>query len=293
VRRVQQPYLSFGGRMPEGQDRSAYYRRVHERLRHRQRAVTVWDYERLILEQFPKIALVKCLPHTSNDVVTRAGHVTVAVIPYPTAMLGNRRFYPSLDVGGLRVVANYLNRHNSFFVSGQGSSADCCDKGSQESCGCATGSTLHVRNAVFEPVRLDVCVRFREGKDPLFYRQQLDEALKNFLAPWASDATRPILFGASLSTTQLLRFLENTEYVDVVTQLNVTHYPSRADADRDQNGKVLLFPAEIVPFTPRSVLTTYLDTLNEDNPNALDHRIGIVEASDGCACAKCIGQEKK
>lgn len=295
VREVAQPYPSFGGRLPEGDDRAAYYRRISERLRHRQRAVTVWDYERLVLEQFPKIALVKCLPHTGDDDVTRAGQVTVAVVPYPTAMPGNHRYYPSVEVGRLTAIETYLNRYNSFFVSGQGSTTTCgChhDETTDEPCGCQHDSTLQVRNAVFEPVRLEVCVRFRPGKDPLFYRNELNKALRDFLAPWATNAAVPILFGTPISTTQLLAFLENTPYVDVVTQLRVIHYPSVKAARADEGEEVITFPDDIIPFTPRSLLTTYLNSLDEDNPNAIDHLINIIETTDDCACADCVEELK-
>ena len=306
VRQVQQPYVSFGGRLPEADDRAAYFRRISERLRHRQRAVTVWDYERLALEKFPKIALVKCLPHTSDNDVNRAGQVTVAVVPYPAAMLGNRRFYPSVEAGQLTTIATYLNHHNSLFVSGLNCTSTCCCDDQDEPppvggaaptaapkpCGCHQPSTLQVRNAVFEPVRLTVCVRFRAGKDPAFYRTQLNAALKNFLAPWASDATRPILFGAPISLVNLLRFLENTDYVDVVTQLRVTQYASQAAARAGEAEPVVEFPDELVPLTPRSVLTTYLNSLDEDNPNAIDHIINYF-TEDGCRCSGCLQETLK
>lgn len=306
VRQVQQPYASFGGQLPEADDRAAYFRRISERLRHRQRAVTVWDYERLVLEKFSKIALVKCLPHTSDNDVTRAGQVTVAVVPYPAAMLGNRRFYPSVEAGQLTTIAAYLNRLNSLFVSGLNCTSTCCCDDQDESpavggaaptaapklCGCHSASTLQVRNAVFEPVRLTVCVRFRAGKDPTFYRTQLNTALKNFLAPWASDATRPILFGAPIALVNLLRFLENTDYVDVVTQLRVTQYASQAAARAGVAGPIIEFPNELVPLTPRSVLTTYLNSLDEDNPNAIDHIINYF-TEDGCRCSGCLQETLK
>lgn len=297
VRQVAQPYPSFGGQLPEDNDRTAYYRRISERLRHRQRAVTVWDYERLVLEKYPKIALVKCLPHTGDDDVTRAGQVTVAVVPYPATLAGNYRFYPSVNAGQLTAIEEYLNTYNSFFVSGKGSSTTCrCHHDdptvTDEPCGCQPESTLRVRSAVFEPIRLDVCVRFRPGKDPIFYRNELNKALRTFLAPWATDASSPILFGASISTTQLLRFLENTDYVDVITKLNVIHYPTYKAARADEQQEIITFPDEIIPFTSRSVLTTYLNSLDEDNPNAIDHIINVIETNDVCACADCQDTSK-
>ncbi|MCG8696949.1 MAG: hypothetical protein MI922_02755, partial [Bacteroidales bacterium] len=59
VKGVSQPYGSFNGK-PEETD-IAFYTRVSERLRHKQRAVTIWDYEHLILQEFPSVYKIKCL----------------------------------------------------------------------------------------------------------------------------------------------------------------------------------------------------------------------------------------
>ncbi|HEU4716393.1 MAG TPA: hypothetical protein VFU15_01090, partial [Bacteroidia bacterium] len=64
VKSVSQPYASFGGKVAEEGD--DYYRRVSERLRHKGRAITIWDYERLVLENFPSIYKVKCISHTRD-----------------------------------------------------------------------------------------------------------------------------------------------------------------------------------------------------------------------------------
>ena len=64
VKSVKQPYASFGGSREETDD--DFYRRVSERLRHKNRCITSWDYERVILEAFPKVHKVKCIPHAKE-----------------------------------------------------------------------------------------------------------------------------------------------------------------------------------------------------------------------------------
>ena len=300
VKRVEQPYTSFGGRLSEAGDRHAYYRRIHERLRHRQRAVSAWDYERLVLEEFPKVALAKCLTHTQVVAAGMPGHVTLAVVPYPDKMTGDRRYYPNLDAGDLEAMRRYLSRHNSYFVGGYGSPGFCgchdeehAAAGSHEChCGCGHDhSRLSVINARFEPVRLQVCVRFHAGKDIPYYTKQLNEDLKTFLAPWATDQHKPLLFGTSLSTTNLLLFLENLDYVDVVMNLKIKHFASRTSADYGEGELPWSAPDTIVPLTAASLLTTYLNRLDEDNPNVLDHEINVIADQDGCACKTCLSEE--
>ena len=297
VKRVEQPYTSFGGRLSEAGDRHAYYRRIHERLRHRQRAVSAWDYERLVLEEFPKVALAKCLTHTQVVAAGMPGHVTLAVVPYPDKMTGDRRYYPNLDACDLEAMRRYLSRYNSYFVGGYGSPGFCgchdeehAAAGSHEChCGCGHDhSRLSVINARFEPVRLQVCVRFHAGKDIPYYTKQLNEDLKTFLAPWATDQHKPLLFGTSLSTTNLLLFLENLDYVDVVMNLKIKHFASRTSADYGEGELPWSAPDTIVPLTAASLLTTYLNRLDEDNPNVLDHEINVIADQDGCACKTCL-----
>lgn len=310
VDEVKQPYLSFGGRLSEEGDRLAYYRRIHERLRHRQRAVTVWDYERLVLEQFPKVAVIKCLSHSRRFAMGMPGHVTLSAIPYPDKMIGNRKFFPTLDAGDLETIKEYINQYNSYFVSGYGAAQFCCctdedttnmddtttDDGtpptddntlSKSSCCNHSPNRLKVINARFEPIRLIVCVRFRQGFDIPFYTKELNEALKRFLAPWAMDSNQPLLFGATIHTTQLLQFLENLEYVDVITNLGYKHFATRESADYHEMDIDWVYSETIQPYTAASVLTTYLDRLNEDNPNVIDHQINVITDPDHCACGEC------
>lgn len=297
VKRVEQPYTSFGGRLSEVGDRHSYYRRIHERLRHRQRAISVWDYERIVLEKFPKVALAKCLSHTQVVSAGMPGHVTLAAVPYPDKMIGNRKYYPNLDAGDLEAIRQYLNRHNSYFVGRYGSPGFCCCHEEDHTttaehdchCGCGHGkSRLRVINARFEPIRLQICVRFYAGKDIPFYTKQLNEDLKAFLAPWASDQHQPLLFGNSISTTHLLLFLENLDYVDVVMNLKIKHFASRTSADYGETDLPWSAPETIIPFTAASLLTTYLNRLDEDNPNVLDHEINVIAEQDGCACKTCL-----
>lgn len=286
VSKVEQPFVSFDGRLPEGTDRHAYYRRIHERLRHRQRAITLWDYERIILEAFPKVAIAKCLTHTRDIDVLRPGFVTLGVVPYPERMQGNHTYYPIFNAGFLETIERYLNRHNSYFVSGQGGGVVCCCAHDADDCGCDHDGDLLIRNALFEPVRLQVCVKFRKGKDEFYYKKQLNEDLKNFLAPWAVNSQTPLLFGTKIYTVELLRFLENLDYIDVVMGLKVKHFANREMAEKFEY--LLEFEEKeiIAPFTSRSVLTTYLDVLNEDNDNVIDHDIKIIE--DQSCCADCM-----
>lgn len=83
VAQVVQPLPGFGGRPSESpSDMTA---RVSERLRHKGRGLTSWDYERLALESSPALFAAKCIPGTERasdgKMRSKAGSVSLVVVP--------------------------------------------------------------------------------------------------------------------------------------------------------------------------------------------------------------------
>lgn len=294
IKKIDQPYRSFGGQLPEKMAPERYQRRVSERLRHRNRAVTVWDYERLVLENHPAISVAKALPHTNIDDVTLPGCVTVAVIPFIKNVPPKNRFVPTVEAGVLEEIRLSLSKRNSFFVGGADKFEHCCcheeSHKDGEECGCGCGcssSCLHVVNARFEPIRVSLCVRFRKGEDVNLAKRHLDAAIEKFLAPWALDQSKPLLFGSPIRTSQLLNFLEQQDYVDVITDFRFKHFKSLQDANTNEYTTSWEQPAVIEPFSPRGVLTTYQNQINANNSNVIDHDIKVF-TDESCACINCI-----
>ncbi|HBC05082.1 MAG TPA: phage baseplate protein, partial [Aequorivita sp.] len=117
IKSVLQPYNSFGGK-PEESDES-YYRRVSERIRHRDRAISLWDYEHLILEKFPEVYKVKCLNHTKDNDFHAPGNVAIVVIPDIKNNNAFDIFQPRLSTAKRNEIQNYINELNTFFVSAE------------------------------------------------------------------------------------------------------------------------------------------------------------------------------
>ena len=157
VKGIDQPFPTFGGRPVE--TTVAFATRVSERLRHKDRAIALWDYEHLILEAFPEIYQARCLNHTQYEPSATGtgiyrelapGHVTVVTIP-------------DLAVPNPR---DPLRPFTSLRRARARSSGSCAER---MSC----FATLHVRNPQFEEVRVDLRVRFRDGVDETFHVNQL------------------------------------------------------------------------------------------------------------------------
>ncbi len=195
IKSVEQPYASFGGRVRE--DSRSFSCRVSERLRHKDRSVAIWDYERMILEQFPEIYKVKCLNHTSPSSLLAPGHVTLLVVPdirnghYPNP------FMPRAAKHTLVEIAEFLKGHAGLFVQ------------------------VHVENPLFEEVRLGFGVAFRKGLEFGRYRARLDLDIQRFLSPWAFEEGTDMLFGGKQHKSVLIRFVEERQYVDYVTDVRL------------------------------------------------------------------------
>lgn len=204
VKSVTQPYPSFGG-SPEEQDDS-YYRRVSERLRHKRRAVSIWDYEHLVLEQFPSLYKVKCLNHcywngTDLDEMS-PGSVTMVLIPKLSEDNTNFRLEPRVSRNFMDEVEEFLNRQNS------------------------SHACLKAVNAVYEPVRFEFEVDFKKGLDFNFHKKRIIDDLKRMVAPWVFDEDAAIEFGGSFSEYQVVHYIEKLSYVDYISHFKMFHKPA-------------------------------------------------------------------
>ena len=274
VKKIEQPFTSFNGRLPE--EGNMFYVRVSERLRHRDRAVTIYDYERLLLERFPKIRRAKCLNHTrpgsvniltdavESDVELAPGFVTVAVVPDIASRSGSAAAEPRFPQGDLKEMEAYLRSKTNLFVACEKSDDVEYQEETMPHISCRKDiSRLRVVNPLYEEVRLCFKVQFKAGEDKEARRFDLDLAIKGFLAPWLFNEDHEIVFGRTLNRSRIIFFLENLSYVDAISDFLVIH----CDQLIDKN--------EIVPTTSRSILTTVFDLF--DDPDAVDHKFEVVD----------------
>lgn len=201
ISRTVQPYASFDGKKAE--DTEALNIRIHERLRHKDRGINIWDYERLVLENFPKLYKVKCLNHTSQQTEVAAGHVMLAVIPDLKNQRIRTPFQPKLSTYQRVKIYDFLRERISPFIY------------------------LRVENPVYEPVRLSLNVGFHKGYDEGFYGKKLHQQIQEFLSPWAFENNdsygKGLAFGGELHKSTLLKFVEDLPYVDFVNDFTMYH----------------------------------------------------------------------
>ncbi|MBL1179243.1 baseplate J/gp47 family protein [Pantanalinema sp. GBBB05] len=222
VKAIQQPYASFGGQAIETD--SAFSTRVSERLRHKQRCISAWDYERMILAAFPDIHQVKCIPHAKINSWLAPGHVLLVVIPN----LRNRNaidpLQPKVDANTISQIAEYVQSHAGMQVK------------------------LHVKNPSYQPIQIHCNVQFRPGYEFNYYREVLQQDLIQFLSPWLYDTQRTLTFGGKIYKSVVLDFVEDCHYVDYLTDFKLYSYRAGSLPSSDLN--------EVQPATPDAILVS-------------------------------------
>ena len=142
---VLQPLPGYGGRPAEEPADTGIRSRI--RISTRNRAVCQGDYESLVMEQFPGIEKVCCIPSESQD-----GTVEVVVFPKP-----EKRSFPLLPLWQLAEIWNRIRERTSPFVR------------------------TEVINAVYQPIEVGFKAVSREGgQDTGEVRRRLKRRVKMY-----------------------------------------------------------------------------------------------------------------
>lgn len=233
LKKITQPYDSFGGRVPE--EEGHFYVRVSEQLRHKGRAIQKFDYERLALEAFPQLFKVKCINHSfalnahqyKNDFPFAPGYVILAVIPDLNQLKAAQSYEPRMPVSVLENIAAYMKQHASPFVR------------------------FRAMNPRYEKINFCLKVKLLPGKDEHYYKEKLKQDLRELLAPWAVGKYDKLTFGQCVNRSDVIRLLEFGGYVDYILELSMEHAEDALNTGPSEESKEAIF---VCPKTPRSIL---------------------------------------
>lgn len=262
VKKIEQPFATFGGRGKE--DSADFYTRVSERLRHKDRSIALWDYERLVLEAFPQIYKVKCLNHTQyepNESGTgiyrelAPGHVTVVTIPNQQFQNLRDPLRPYTSLGLLLEIEEFLRGRLSCFAR------------------------LHVKNPQFEELQVNFKVRFFPGFDETFYTNKLKREITRYLSPWAFPGGGSPSFGGKIYKSVLINFVEEQPYVDYVTDFQLFHYTG--------GKKTVVNLNEVEGSTAVSILVSVPEEKHRIQPITVAEAPALTQVSgEDCSCEK-------
>ncbi|PIB35022.1 hypothetical protein BFP72_06250 [Reichenbachiella sp. 5M10] len=193
VRSVLQPLPSFDGRAAESQ--SQFYTRVGERLRHKGRAITTWDYERITLEEFPEVDHATCLSNMNSQSTNVPGSVLMVVSPVKEFSASNTEPMASTEL--LMKIKNKLVEFGSSFVN------------------------VEVRNPTYERIKIICAVKFTEGHNHGYYFQKLNEDINKYLRGTLLSQVKKMGLGGSIHISDILSYIRTLSYVEFVTRFSM------------------------------------------------------------------------
>ncbi|NRD73494.1 hypothetical protein HQQ94_09595 [Shewanella sp. VB17] len=179
---VLQPYPSFGGKSAEPGSELAI--RASERLRHKNRAITAWDYEHLVLAQFPELYLVRCFPERqidSSEVVSGAVKVAMIVVPvnHNPAIL-----QPKVPLYLKRKIQRYVEQVAPLGVISQ------------------------VYDPVYEEVELELFAKISSDFDIESVAGELNQIIVDYMTPWNGVHSSHTGLATDIYLTELSMVLE-------------------------------------------------------------------------------------
>lgn len=196
IKGVTQPYVSFGGKVAE--QTSDFHLRVSEQLKHKNRAITLYDYERIVLENFPEIYRVRCINVKNRYSELAPGSVTIVLIPAISS--GTRvenAFVLKTGITLRNDIKSFLEKLMNPFTA------------------------LSVINPSYETVQAEFKVKFLPGFDAVFYTDKLNQEIKNFISPWATGNIESLRFGGKVIGSEVINFIEERNYVDYVEDFSL------------------------------------------------------------------------
>ncbi|MFK8104756.1 MAG: baseplate J/gp47 family protein [Saprospiraceae bacterium] len=205
IAKVVQPLPSMNGKPEE--DDLQYYTRVSERLRHKDRAINAWDFERLVLQLFPQVGIVRCLNHTSVEAQgMKAGTTSIIILPNSLAGCKN-----SLQVKVNQSVRQQVKAELSPIL--------------------APFVQLELRSPSYELLKVYAKVELEAGLDPGHYLQVLNKALIELIAPWQNNYPAINPFETSISYFSIMEFINHQDYIAEVLEMEIISFSPEAPDD--------------------------------------------------------------
>lgn len=192
---------------PEIESDKEFRMRVSENLRHKGKALTPWDYEHLILENFPEVGSVHCFPtRTYYSQSQVPGRVLIIVTPANTLCDHSPCLPKQLDSSYLLNIRRFLLAISRPHVQ------------------------IEVRNPGYEKIQIRCKVTLKEGVSHGPALRRLEYAIKTQLCPWEPNTLNTGL-GFCLSLEKLSAFIRRQKNVIKVSGLSALKISVDEDTD--------------------------------------------------------------
>jgi hypothetical protein len=189
---VIQPIESSGGRPRE--EKEHYYRRVSESLKHKFRAVTRWDIEKMLLQEFSWLGFVQVFGNFGHENFVDPGEVVVVGMP---KIVDQENFYlPKLNPGQLKEMELYLKKIVNPFV------------------------VFKVINPQYEYLMIKGKIKFTSSDTGLLFKKLYQELL-NETCPWFYDDISTAFYQRETKRAEILNLITTRSYVKFFTSFSL------------------------------------------------------------------------
>jgi hypothetical protein len=191
IKDLQQPLSAYGGR-PEETSKQ-FVTRISERLRHKQRAINPFDFERLVLERFSQVYQATCLPNMTSKSLYSPSSVMLVVSP----LSDSQHQEPQVSSELLYEIKQYLQSFASPFTN------------------------LEVRNPAYERVKIIADVQLALGYGFGYYAQKLNDDINAFLASSIAGKRKAGELGGRINTADVVSHILALPYVEFITRFSM------------------------------------------------------------------------
>lgn len=197
---------SFGGAMPESNQRMRL--RVAERLYHHNRAVSIRDIERMVLQKFPEVAKVKCFGRLDFDQFDKFKPGSILIVPIaPVVNKDYFKWNPRFNAKTLFEIRDYVKKHISGSVD------------------------VKVANPYFEKIKVCGTVKISEECDIEEKKKELINALGEYISPWYATGNHNH-FGWRLLKGNIESYIYDFDYVKDVENFRLEQVGIEDDAQK-------------------------------------------------------------
>jgi len=194
INSIEQINQATGGSFVEKEKH--YINRVSEKLKHKQRAVSILDYEKILLQEFNDIFLVYGIPNYNKHLNFKPGNITLVLVKKYNKELEKPELFSNTELSKMKL---FLQNKKSPNVK------------------------LNLINPKYEYIQTKFNVIFKKGINNNLHLKKLNSLIFSFLSPWIDDNNKKISTKNYVNTTQIINFIKKIDFVEKIMNFNLFH----------------------------------------------------------------------
>lgn len=237
-----QPIPSSGGRSSEG--KIPFYHRVSQSLKHKYRAVTTWDIEKMLLNEFSWLGFVKVFGNFGYENFIDFG--TVRIVGIPVIEDKSNFYQPKLNPGQIKEMEFFLNEITNPFMQ------------------------FKILNPQYEYLLIKGEIRLNSENTGLVFKKLYRDILES-ICPWFYHDLSDAFVNRETKKSEIFNLITNSPYVKSLAGFSLAHMYKNDQGDFIFSDGALLDDGmdTLIVGKPWSILVPYplknLALVKEDN----------------------------